>query len=135
MKIYKFGGASVKNAKHIINVANILKSEGYENVVVVISAMGKMTNAFESMILSYLGNKSDLSTKIKIIEKFHKTILNDLFEKEHKIYARINMFFGEIAHFFIHNKNKNYDYLYNVGLVLPNIPSDIENYKFYNIAV
>lgn len=113
MKIYKFGGASVKNAKHIINVANILKSEGYENVVVVISAMGKMTNAFESMILSYLGNKSDLSTKIKTIEKFHKTILNDLFEKEHEIYTRINMFFGEIAHFFIHNKNKNYDYVYD----------------------
>ena len=113
MKIYKFGGASVKNAKHIINVANILKSEGYENVVVVISAMGKMTNAFESMILSYLGNKSDLSTKIKTIEKFHKTILNDLFEKEHDIYTRINFFFGEIAHFFIHNKNKNYDYVYD----------------------
>ncbi len=50
MKIFKFGGASVKDAEGVKNVANIIKNEGAKNTLVVISAMGKMTNAFEEVI-------------------------------------------------------------------------------------
>ena len=50
MKIFKFGGASVKDSESIKNVTRILQSEGTENTLVVISAMGKMTNAFEEVI-------------------------------------------------------------------------------------
>jgi aspartate kinase len=53
MKIYKFGGASVKDPEGIKNVVRVLKNEGFKNTLIVISAMGKMTNAFEKIINSY----------------------------------------------------------------------------------
>ncbi len=53
MKVFKFGGASVKDAESVKNVAQILQSEGTENTIVVVSAMGKITNAFEAVIDAY----------------------------------------------------------------------------------
>lgn len=49
MKIFKFGGASIKDAESVKNVANIIRTEGAKDTLVVISAMGKMTNAFEKL--------------------------------------------------------------------------------------
>lgn len=46
MKVFKFGGTSVKDAEGVRNLKNILQKIGYSNVVLVISAMGKMTNTF-----------------------------------------------------------------------------------------
>ena len=60
MKIFKFGGASVKDAASVKNVTNILQSEGAKNTVVVISAMGKTTNAFEDVIDAYYNKLSTL---------------------------------------------------------------------------
>jgi len=91
MKIFKFGGASVKDSESIKNVTRILQSEGTENTLVVISAMGKMTNAFEEVIDAYYANKEDLSQKLSIIEDFHKTIINDLFDKGDSIYEEIDI--------------------------------------------
>lgn len=51
MQVYKFGGASVKDAEGVRNVAKVLNTTGYENTLVVVSAMGKITNALE---LGYL---------------------------------------------------------------------------------
>ena len=54
MKVFKFGGASVKSADAVRNVAKII--EGNDNLVVVISAMGKTTNLMESLVKSYFNN-------------------------------------------------------------------------------
>lgn len=56
MKIFKFGGASVKDAAGIKNVLNVLQTVGYEDVMLVISAMGKTTNALEVVIKITLKN-------------------------------------------------------------------------------
>ncbi len=53
MKIFKFGGASVKDAEGVKNLAKVVQQQGSENTLVVISAMGKMTNAFEEVIDAY----------------------------------------------------------------------------------
>ena len=50
MRIFKFGGASVKNADGVKNLASVLTTVGYENTLVVVSAMGKTTNALEVVI-------------------------------------------------------------------------------------
>ena len=113
VKVFKFGGASVKDAKSIINVAKILKSEGYSAVFLVISAMGKMTNAFEEEVQSYLSNSKDLAEKLAYIKNYHEAIITDLFEKSHPIFDEINLMFLEISQFFIQNKNTNYDYVYD----------------------
>ena len=50
MQVFKFGGASVKNADGVKNLASVLEQVGYKNTLVVVSAMGKMTNAMELVI-------------------------------------------------------------------------------------
>jgi aspartate kinase len=113
VKIFKFGGASVKDAKSIINVTKILKSEGYQDLVLVISAMGKMTNAFEEIVKTYLSGDSKLETAIKFVREFHSTVIDELFDTNHKIYNEIDWLFLEMNQFFIKNKNFNYDYVYD----------------------
>ena len=63
MKIFKFGGAAIKDAAGVKNMTHILQSEGIENTVVVISAMGKITNAFEEVIDAYYNKTNKLSEK------------------------------------------------------------------------
>lgn len=113
MKVFKFGGASVKDAKSIINVAKILKSEGYQDVFLVISAMGKMTNAFENLLMSYFKKTDDLSMHLKYIRDYHEHILLELFEPSHPIFEEINTYLLEISQFFIQNRNYNYDFIYD----------------------
>ena len=82
MKIYKFGGASVKDAESIRNVGNILKQEGTENCLLVISAMGKMTNAFEKVVHAYCYDQKLLTSALHDIEEYHSVIIQELFEDE-----------------------------------------------------
>ncbi|RYF60992.1 MAG: aspartate kinase, partial [Cytophagaceae bacterium] len=57
MKVFKFGGASVKDAAGVRNLAEIVKSQG-QNTIVVVSAMGKTTNALESIVRAYVDKRS-----------------------------------------------------------------------------
>jgi len=54
MKVFKFGGASVKDAKGVRNLVEIVKDNGLQNTLIVVSAMGKMTNAFEEVVAQYM---------------------------------------------------------------------------------
>jgi aspartate kinase len=64
MQIYKFGGASVKNAEGIKNLARVLKSVGYDKTLIIVSAMGKTTNAMEKVVSNYFDAKHKLSKSI-----------------------------------------------------------------------
>ena len=113
MKIFKFGGASVKDAESIKNITRILQREGTENTLVVISAMGKMTNAFEKAIDAYYNKSDELSEKLGFIEDFHKTIIHDLFDKEDNIHDEIETLLGELHWFLARNTSKRYNYVYD----------------------
>jgi aspartate kinase len=113
MKIFKFGGASVKDAASVKNVTQILQSEGTENTVVVISAMGKITNAFEEVIDAYYHKTSHLSEKLEVIETFHKTIMNDLFDEGDIIYKDVAILLGELSWFLSRNTSQKYNYVYD----------------------
>ena len=56
MKVYKFGGSSIKDAKNIKNISNIIKYNKDEKIFIVISAMGKTTNALEAIVDLYINN-------------------------------------------------------------------------------
>ena len=71
MRIYKFGGASGKDAHGVKNVASVLQKTGYDHTLIVISAMGKTTNALEVVIKNYFENKSELQSSIQDIRKYH----------------------------------------------------------------
>ena len=80
MKIFKFGGASVKDAEGVKNIASVLKTVGYENTLVIVSAMGKTTNAMELVIKNYFENRAELQSALQDVKKFHNQILLDLFD-------------------------------------------------------
>jgi aspartate kinase len=67
MRIFKFGGASVKDAKGVRNVCKVLEHEGIDNTLIVLSAMGKMTNAFEDIVEAYCYDKDVLSERIQFV--------------------------------------------------------------------
>ena len=90
-RVFKFGGASVKNAEAVRNMAGIVKSEYRkgETLVIVVSAMAKTTNALEDLLNKIL-NEEDYSKSLIFIDSFHKTILNELgFSETSKIYKNI----------------------------------------------
>ena len=62
MKVFKFGGASVKDVNGVKNLATVLKTTGYDKTLVVVSAMGKTTNALELVIKNYFENKGELQS-------------------------------------------------------------------------
>ena len=113
MKIFKFGGASVKDAESIKNVASIIKNEGGKDTLVVVSAMGKMTNAFEDVIDAYYHKKEDLPTKLNYIEEFHKNIMNSLFDTTDEVYKDVAVLFGELGWFLARNTSQRFNYVYD----------------------
>lgn len=97
MKVFKFGGASVKNADAVKNVAHILRSYPNEKICVTVSAMGKTTNALEKVVDAYFFKRNDPFTLLNEIRQFHVDILNNLFDATNDpIYDEINNLFVEI---------------------------------------
>ena len=112
MKVFKFGGASVKDAESVMNVASVLKSQGFEKCLLVVSAMGKTTNALETVVEKYF-KKDDYQTEIAKIKKNHIDIAQGLFPAEHNVYEEISLFFDDIESFLRRNKSPNYNFVYD----------------------
>ena len=74
MKIFKFGGASVKDAEGVKNVLHVLNTVGHEDVLLVISAMGKTTNALELVIKNYFDKSAELNSSVQEVKKYHTWI-------------------------------------------------------------
>ncbi|NRR89951.1 aspartate kinase [Winogradskyella undariae] len=114
MQIYKFGGASVKDADGVKNLAKVLKTTGYENTLVVVSAMGKTTNHMELVIKNYFEHKNELQSAIYDVIKCHNDILIDLFENNrHQVFVDVKTLFEELNAFFKSNKSPDYNYVYD----------------------
>ncbi|MCL5246667.1 aspartate kinase [Cellulophaga sp. 20_2_10] len=114
MKIFKFGGASVKDATGVKNIVNVLQQVGYANTLVVVSAMGKTTNAMESIVNAYFKDKTALPAAIQEVVDFHNKILNDLFENtQHEVYGRVKVLFDEVQGFLAWNKSPKRSFVYD----------------------
>ncbi|MFA9290544.1 MAG: aspartate kinase [Solirubrobacteraceae bacterium] len=112
MKIFKFGGASVKDSSSVKNVVKVLKTIGFENTFMVFSAMGKTTNALEEVVQKYFA-KENFEDTIQEIKDFHTSIAKELFEDVLSINSEINNFFLELTDFLKRNKSPNYNYVYD----------------------
>ncbi|MBT6650129.1 MAG: aspartate kinase, partial [Flavobacteriales bacterium] len=95
-KVFKFGGASIKDVESIKNVGEILLSYDAEKLVVVFSAMGKTTNMLEKVVESYVTKSNDSIEKLQEVKDFHDNILSQLFDEKHAIYDEVNNLFVEI---------------------------------------
>ncbi|RZJ30971.1 MAG: aspartate kinase [Flavobacterium sp.] len=114
MRIFKFGGASVKDAAGIRNVCDVLRLTGHEDVLLVISAMGKTTNALEAVINNYFKKSASLQASIQEVKKYHNQILLDLFDDDkHAVFSDVAKLFADMDHFLSHNKSPNYNFVYD----------------------
>ena len=114
MRIFKFGGASVKDAEGIRNVHSVLQTVGFEDVLLVVSAMGKTTNALEIVIKNYFEKSPELQSSIQEVKKYHNQILLDLFEDEkNAVFTDVNSLFSGLDHFLNQNKSPNYNFVYD----------------------
>jgi aspartate kinase len=114
MRVFKFGGASVKDAAGIKNVYSVLQTAGYEDVLLVVSAMGKTTNALELVIKNYFEKSPELQSSVQEVKKYHNEILLDLFEDENNpAFAAVNSQFSDLEYFLAHNKSPNYNFVYD----------------------
>ena len=114
-KIYKFGGASVKDADAVRNLKNIIEKENCEELMLVISAMGKTTNAIEKLLADFRKNNGhlEISALSEIIE-YHENIMIDLFEgnTSHPIFEVMTNLFLDL-YLNLQETGFDYDYQYD----------------------
>ena len=123
MKVFKFGGASVKDAQAVRNVADILKQFSDQDIIVVISAMGKTTNHLEKLVRSFIDKQENKRELFLEIKKFHLDIANVLFSnKDHKLFDILNDSFVELEWAIEgepeHSYDHEYDQIVSMGEVL-----------------
>lgn len=122
MKVFKFGGASVKDVPGVKNVAIILQSFINTPLVVVISAMGKTTNALER-ILNQFRNQNDHTTELNSLKQFHANLMAGLFRKNHQVFQLLDDLFRDLETKFTmhHPYDEAYDQVVSYGEVLSTV--------------
>ncbi|MDC3110221.1 aspartate kinase [Flavobacteriales bacterium] len=113
MKVFKFGGASVKNSDSIRNIVEIIRSYGSNELIIVVSAMDKTTNALENVLELYLKKNKEYLQKIDQIFIFHDKICRDLFPKNHNVFSGLKNIITKLASFLKNNKSPNYSFVYD----------------------
>ncbi|WP_316789456.1 aspartate kinase [Pedobacter frigoris] len=114
MEVYKFGGASVKDAGGVRNLAKIILNSKQNNLLIVISAMGKMTNKLEELTNAYLNGQDDVQQIFEEVKSFHFDILHDLFpDNQHPVYNDIVNSFVEIDWLLEEEPDDAADYIYD----------------------
>jgi len=113
MKILKFGGASVKDAEGIQNVYNVLKTIKANEVLVVVSAMGKTTNALEVVVKNYFDRSDELQSSVQSVKEYHFEIISNLFKPTHLVFSEVENYFFDLNRFLEQNKSPNYSFVYD----------------------
>ena len=115
MKVFKFGGASVKDAQAVQNVADIVSLYKGEKLGIVISAMGKTTNALELIVDALCQRKkSTFDELIAERKQFHRNIMQELFDDpNHLIFNEIESQFEELTKMYDARIPDNYDFEYD----------------------
>jgi len=114
MQVYKFGGASTKDAEGVRNVARIIGEKKDEPLLVVISATQYTTNHLEKVLDAYFYEQSDLRALFDDVKARHEKMMHDLFEnRNHPIFDEIANTFVEIDWIIEEDPQDSYDYLYD----------------------
>ena len=114
MKVFKFGGASTQNALAIQNVGKILQSFCHDDIILVISAIGKTTNQLEKVANAFFYNKEEKQTLFREIIHSHETIISALFDdSETTIIEDIRKQFYTLEQYLEKESSENYDFEYD----------------------
>lgn len=112
MRVFKFGGASVKDAKGVKNLTAIVeKAEG--ELIIVVSAMGKMTNALEVLIKAHFKKEAERWNQLELIKNYHNQIMDELFETSDMIFQEVDRLYQQMEDRLERNPSLDFDYEYD----------------------
>lgn len=133
MRIFKFGGASIKDAAGVRNVFEVLQQTGFDDVLLVVSAMGKTTNALENVVEDYFSKTASLKSSVQEVKKYHNQILMDLFDDDRNlVYDLVNKQFADLEYFLSNNKSPNYSFIYDQIIGFGEMLSTIIVAEYFN---
>ncbi|MES2279535.1 MAG: aspartate kinase [Bacteroidota bacterium] len=113
MLVYKFGGASVKDARGVKNLAHIVQLNAGKQMVIVVSAMGKTTNALEKLTRAYVDGSDSVHGLFDEIKQYHYDIINQLFGDDDALYIDLNNTFVEIDWMLEDEPHDDFDFIYD----------------------
>jgi len=113
MLVFKFGGASVKDAAGIINLGKVVNNYTNDQLLIVVSAMGKTTNALEKLTRAYANQTEDVHNIYEEIKQYHYHILSDIFDANDAIFNEIANTFVEIDWMLEDEPQDEYDFIYD----------------------
>lgn len=113
-EVFKFGGASVKDAEGIRNLAQIVSLNADKQLLVVVSAMGKTTNALEDLTNAYVNQQENMHEIFEKIKEYHESVMLQLFANtDHPVFDDIANSFVEIDWILEEEPHDDYDYIYD----------------------
>jgi aspartate kinase len=112
MIVYKFGGASVKDAAGIRNLAGIVSSTT-DNLVIVVSAFGKTTNALEKVLNLWLDGDTRATARLEEIYVYHNSVVNELFSGDEQIKKELAASFDRLKKYLSGTPGSSYSYEYD----------------------
>lgn len=113
MNIFKFGGASVNSADGVRNLVKIVQSYR-EETVIVLSAMGKSTNALEEIVDIFITKKEGIDDKVKSLYKYHLDIINELFlKKDDVVFLKVEALFEQLNVYLKKAPSLSYEFDYD----------------------
>jgi len=112
MKVYKFGGASVKDASGIRNLAKIIKAES-DDLLIVVSAFGKTTNALETVLKVWMDGRENHFGYLDGVYNAHLKVITDLCGTNSDIKGKIDISFAILREYLLNRPKDNYDFEYD----------------------
>lgn len=113
MLVFKFGGASVKDAQGIANLAHVIEQYKDKQLLIVVSAMGKTTNALEALTKAYVDQAENVQETFEKIKQYHYEIMTGLFESYHPVFDEVANTFVEIDWIIEEEPQDDYDFIYD----------------------
>ncbi|WP_256013017.1 aspartate kinase [Desertivirga xinjiangensis] len=113
-EVYKFGGASIKDAEGVKNLAEIIRLATNKQLLIVVSAMGKTTNALEALAMAYHARHQDTHEMLEEIKNYHENIMLELFGNENRAaFDDVANAFVEIEWILEEDPHDDFDYTYD----------------------
>ena len=113
IKVFKFGGASLRDTDNIKNVADIIQKNNKIPLLVVVSAIGKTTNALEDVVRAYFAQNNAANDILNTVRDNHVVVMQKLFDKDDEIWAQVNDLFVEADWVLEDEPHDAFDYIYD----------------------
>ena len=113
IRVFKFGGSSIVDAEAVRNVAQILQKYRGQKLVIVVSAMGKTTNALEKVVEAHMLKNGMAVAILDEVKRSHYETIRELFGDEDEVYDLVNDAFVEVDWALEEPPHDNYDYMYD----------------------